>query len=276
MNGLSHQKCKTELDKLNLRGLPDTGCLSVNCTILYTSRHWKVELIRPIYNKNDIEVELVGLAKNGVDSIIRTILRSQTDLAFDSTEFNVKFTKLKTQIQNSETSMKVPMFVTISVFLWLHGKDVKESTTGLALDQLELLIQRAEMRGDIQENATGTVDESVGSTIDMPEVIQNNTSLSQIIGVLYKLGKVAFMDLISSESRLVFDREKLEDGLGKVELEIALKVGIVSQMRAPGFFNVPKVSIEFLHKSMQEAMAALYIVCDKADAFSSFVSIVVL
>ena len=254
---------------LNLKGLPDIGRVSMNCTTLYASRHWKLERIQPIYKKHDMQVELVGLAKKGVDSIIQTILRSQTELAFDSTEFKIKCTELKTQIEKSEASMKVPMFVTMSVFLLLHGKYMQESVTGLALDQLELLIQRAEKRDDIPKNATGTVEESVGSTIDVPEIIQINTSLSKVIAVLFKLGKEAFMDLISNETRLVFEREKLEDGLGKVELEIALKVGIVSQMRAPGFPNVPKVSIEFLHKSMQEAMAALYIVCDKPDAFLS-------
>ena len=88
--------------------------------------------------------------------------------------------------------------------------------------------------------------------------------------MLYNLGKIAFNDLISKTSHLVFKLDTLKEALGARELELALKVGIVSQMRAPGRFHIPKVSIEFFHKSMQEAIAALYIVCDKTDrAFTS-------
>ena len=66
-----------------------------------------------------------------------------------------------------------------------------------------------------------------------------------------------------------FEKEKLREELGDRVLDITLKVGVVSQMRAPGMFRVPKVSIQFLHKYIQEAMAALYVVCNKSDAFTS-------
>ena len=83
--------------------------------------------------------------------------------------------------------------------------------------------------------------------------------------LLLNLGKIAFDDLISKTSHLVFKLDALKEALGASELELALKVGIISQTQAPGRFHIPKVRIEFFHKSIQEAMAALYIVCDKTD-----------
>ena len=91
--------------------------------------------------------------------------------------------------------------------------------------------------------------------------------VSRFIGLLLKLGKIAYDDLISTESHLVFDRDSLQEELGETELMFALKVGLISQMRAPGRSHIPKVSIEFLHKSIQEALAALYIVSNESEMF---------
>ena len=257
-----------ELSNLNPKGLPDTGRLSMNCTILFASRHWKLDLLKPKYKANDTEVEILGLTEKGIKSIIENILKNQTELEIGSEDYNAKLTILKTRVEKSKSSIDVPMFVTMTAFLGLHGDYVQESDTGLFFDQVVLLVRRAIDDGRISEEAADGLHITNGSTIDKPKVItaiQQNKILSRFIVVLYKLGKLAYDGLI--ESNLVFDQDTLEeeDVLGKRELEIALKVGIVSQMRAPGFFLVPKVSIEFLHKSMQEAMAALYIVCDKSE-----------
>ena len=261
-----------ELTNLNLKGLPDTGRLSMNCTILFASRHWKLDLIKPIYKAKDIEVEILGLTEKGKESIIENILKNQTELGIGSEDYNAKLTKLKTQVEKSKSSIDVPMFVTMTAFLGLHGDYVQESDTGLFFDQVVLLIRRAIDDGRISKDAADGLHITHGSSIAIPKVItetQQNKILSRFIFVLYKLGKVAYNGLI--ELNLVFDQDTLreEDVLGKRALDIALKVGIVSQMTAPRFFLVPKVSIEFIHKSMQEAMAALYIVCGKSDALTT-------
>ena len=262
-----------ELANLNLKGLPDVGRLSMNCTILFASRHWKLDLVKPKYKANDIEVEILGLTEKGIESIIENILQNQTELEISSVGYKAKCSKLMKRVEKSKSSINVPMFVTMKVFLGLHGDYVQESYTGLFFDQVVLLIRRAIHDGRISKEAADRLHITHGSSIAIPKVIteiQQNKILSIFIILLYKLGKVAYDGLI--KSHLVFDEDTLEEEcvLGKRELDIALKVGIVSQMKAPGYFLVPKVSIEFLHKSMQEAMAALYIVCDKSDAFTSF------
>ena len=252
---------------LRQKGLPNTKGLSRNCTILFASRHWKVELIQPKYSKYDMVIEILGLNDKGLNAIIQNILSNFFKLKEDSLVYKTKTRALKTDIKNSESSVKVPMFVTMSVFLGFDGKHVRKSATGLILDQLELLIRRALDSGHIDENVIHGLNLTTGPIIDVPKVIQGNKILSQFTTVFYKLGKIAFNDLISKESRLVFKRDILDEVLGECELDIALKVGIVSQMRTPGRFLIPKLSIEFLHESMQEAMAALYVVSNSPVAF---------
>ena len=260
--------------KLREKGIPNTKGLSVNCTVLFASRHWKVDLIQPKYSKNDIVVELLGLTDKGLDTIIQNVLINFFKLEIESPAYKSKMIALKTQLQNSkfQSSTKIPMLVTVSVFLGFDGNFDKRSVTGLALNQLDLLIRRAIENEHIDADVLKVLDMSVALDIEKPKIIQKNKYLSQCLFVLYNLGKIAFNDLISKTSHLVFKLDALKEALGKRELELALKVGIVSQMRAPGRFHIPKVSIEFFHKSMQEAMAALYIVCDKTDcAFTSLI-----
>ena len=254
--------------KLRQKGIPNTGGLSANCTVLFASRHWKIEQIQPKYSRSDIVVEILGLTDKGVDTIIHNILVNYFKLGADTLLNETKSNVIKKQIQMSKSSQKIPMFVTISVFLGYNGKQVQDSDTGLAMDQLELLIERVKSdRTD--KDVTDGLDQTTRSAIDIPKIIEENKNMSQLIVVFYKLGRIALKDLISKESHLVFKEETLRKELGDPVLDIALTVGVVSQMRAPGRFLVPEVSIQFLHKSIQEAMAALYVVCDKSDAFSS-------
>ena len=253
--------------KLREKGLPNTNGLSANCTVLFASRHWKVDLIQPKYSKRDIVVEILGLADKGLNTMLQNILVNFFNLEIESHEYEVKFEDLKNQIHNSKfkSSMKIPMLVTVAVFLGFDGNFDQSSVTGLALNQLELLIRRAIERGHIDTNVVNKLHTSLAPVKERPKIIQQKKYISQYFIILYKLGKIAFNDLVSKTSHLVFNLDALQEALGERELELSLKVGIVSQMRAPGRFHTPKVSIEFFHKSMQEALAALYIVCDESD-----------
>ena len=270
VDGLDEWAVSPEAQKiLQRQGLPNTKGLSVNCTVLFASRHWKIDLLKPKYCKNDIVVEISGLSKKGVDTIIQNILVNFFKLDLESAEFEVKVEKLKSQMLNStfESSMRIPMLVTFAVFLGFDEKLDQKSKTWLALDQLELLIQRAFESEQIDIEILKRLDITEASIVENPMVKQKKY-LSQFIPVLYKLGKIAFNDLVSETPNLVFNVDALVEALGERELEFALKVGVVSQMRAPGRFHTPRVSIEFFHKSMQEALVALYIVCDRSSAFT--------
>ena len=269
VDGLDEWKYSQEVqEKLRRKGMPNTAGLSANCTVLYASRHWKVDLIQPKYSKNDIVVEILGLSEKGENAIIQNILVNYFMLSIGSPEYEAKLESLKGQMQNTifKTSMKIPILVSTFVFLGFDGNYDQKSVIGLVFDQLELLIRR-ESRHFENEMTKGFDVASCNKEI--PKIIQQNKFLSQCNSIWLKLGKIAFNDLVSKQSLLVFDLESLQEAVGARQLELALKMGIVGQMQAPGRFHIPKVSIEFFHKSIQEAIAALYIVCNKSTALIS-------
>ena len=269
VDGLDEWKYSQDVqEKLRQKGLPNTGELSTKCTVLYASRHWKVDLIQPKYSKSDIVVEILGLNDKGANTIIQNILVNFFKLEIDSPEYEAKFDALKKQLQNTifKSAINIPLLLSTFVFLGFDGTYEQRLVIGLALDQLELLIRRGARH--IGKEVIKGLNKSF-SNKEIPRILQKNNYLSQFISVLYKLGKIAFNDLVSKQSHLVFDLESLQETVGVCELELALKVGIVGQMQAPGRFHIPKVSIEFFHKSIQEALAALYVVCDKSIALTS-------
>ena len=157
--------------RLREKGLPNTRGLSVNCTVLFASRHWKVDIIRPRYSKNDIVVEILGLTDKGVETIIQNILVNFFKLNIESAAYKAKLEDIKTQLRNSKfkSSTKIPMLVTVSVFLGFDGNLDSKSITGLALNQLDLLIRRAIESEHIDEDFRKGLDISVAPDIETPK-----------------------------------------------------------------------------------------------------------
>ena len=79
-------------------------------------------------------------------------------------------------------------------------------------------------------------------------------------------GKLALKDLVSEETHLVFPKYQLERDIGQTLVELALRTGILTQVKAPGLSYQQRVSVNFFHKSIQEFMAAL-VVCGNKQEF---------
>ena len=75
---------------------------------------------------------------------------------------------------------------------------------------------------------------------------------------------------MSGETKLVFQKDELEREIGHPLVEIALKVGLISQTKAPGRFHQQNVSVNFYHKSVQEFLAAVHLTCTDTDDIRSY------
>ena len=129
--------------------------------------------------------------------------------------------------------------------------------TQLYIKLTELTIARAtnkhdEVRTHIcnnQQNRTGTDN--------MPNILSNFSHIVDFLDVIKLVGKLALRDLLSDETNLIFPKDELERNIGKSNVDLALKAGILSQSKVPGLSYQQRISVSFYHKSIQEFVAAL-------------------
>ena len=259
------------------------------CTVLMTSRHWKFYDLAPDINYLDRVVEVCGLDYRGRKQVIEKVLVNYFGIDTKSPEFESKVRDIseKTTDEKYKSIMDIPLLLTASVYLWQSNTSLQESMTSFYAALLNLLIKLA---FDNKRVTQIPILMQSMTKIDFPSFMTKQKKLRDHFKILVSLGKVAYEDLVlgnqKSEkyekeyddkqrleaSQLVFEKEELIEKLGGEVLAFALGVGLLSQSSAPGTFDEENVSINFFHKTIEEFLAALYLVCSDEVSFDSFLT----
>ena len=105
----------------------------------------------------------------------------------------------------------------------------------------------------------------------MPKIVKIFDHVSHYIDMLLPFCELAFTDLMSDETKLVFHKGQLERRLGKSHVDLAHRLGLISQTKVRSDIGRPQnVSVSFYHKSVQELLAAVYMTCGDQDAVTTF------
>ena len=136
------------------------------------------------------------------------------------------------------------------------------------LKLMELTITRAESKHSTVSTFLCDKRHNPSIPLNIPSLLLGFDSIIDFLEIIKPVGRLALHDLVSEEPHLVFPKNKLEREIGQSTVELALKAGILSQAKAPGFSYQQRVSVSFFHKSMQEFIAALYITCGDTEALS--------
>ena len=106
---------------------------------------------------------------------------------------------------------------------------------------------------------------------DLPEILKTFHHVSHFIDMLLPFCELAFTDLMSAETKLVFNKGQLERRLGKSHVDLAHRLGLISQAKVRSDIGCPQnVSVSFYHKSVQELLAAMYMTCGNPDPVTLF------
>ena len=106
---------------------------------------------------------------------------------------------------------------------------------------------------------------------DLLRMLKSFKHLSHFIDMLLPFCELAFTDLMSAETKLVFNKGQLETQLGKSHVDLAHRLGLISQAKVRSDIGCPQnVSVSFYHKSVQELLAAMYMTCGNRDAVTTF------
>ena len=288
-SGLHKCTCLIVIDGLDeMKGEVDINVDMSRCTVLRTSRHWKFHDLAPDINDLDRVVEVFGLDDDGKKQIIQKILVNYFGIADKSEELHGKVEETLEKIlgEKYKSLMDIPLLLTASVYLWQSNTSPQESLTSFYAALLNLLIKLA---FDNKRVTKIPVVRQSMTKIDFPSFMTKQRKMRGHIEVLVLIGRVAYEDLVLGNrkfenpekekyegrqrvgtSQLVFEKDELLDKLGGEVLTFTLEVGLLSQSSAPGSFDDDNVSINFFHKTIEEFLAALYLVCSDEVSFDSF------
>ena len=184
-----------------------------------------------------------------------------------------------------ESLVKMPMMLTACCCMWyeedaysgqsqdtegqvtIDSPTVHTSITHTYLSLVDSMIRRADQKCDLRSPLTQAAPLP---RTNIPKILKSFSYIHSFLFALLPLCRLAYNDLVSGETRLVFQKDELERKIGPPLVEIALKVGLISQTKAPGRFHQQNVSVNFYHKSVQEFLAAVHLTCTDTDDIRSY------
>ncbi|KAH3798122.1 uncharacterized protein LOC127839460 [Dreissena polymorpha] len=237
-------------DGSNLAEPSMAGFPNDKCSVLTTSRPWTLADERIKNSIINILLEIEGIKDPYAFSerILRCILDESNDL--ETAEKKFKKFILKRKLTSLSYS---PILYTLIICTWVKTMDAEEHLKGSSLCALYTTLL---------ESLCKKANDTIGFFNDLnpPQVkcFVSTSYLRQIIENVDVISKAAFHLLFSPEKEksIVFKDKELSNYLSKSEIEFSLKAGLLSKRKTKTGF---KWSISFIHKSMQEFLAAYYI-----------------
>ena len=264
-------------------GLPNTRGLSDNCVLLWTMRPWKLVHLQLKPKHDDHIVTVSGLSPYSVAKVLENILIRFYGLKLEELKSEFLAYCKKVTDKKLEGIMRMPIMLIAACHLW-HKNEAKSfdseqsfSKTHLYLSLLDLMIQNAARKqckqGRVEQNPTLSLltesdrDQISSTHPGLPEIVKTFDHVSHFIDMLLPFCELAFTDLMSAETKLVFNKGQLERQLGKSHVDLAHRLGLISQATVRSDIGRPQnVSVSFYHKSVQELLAAMYMTCGNRDA----------
>ena len=269
-------------------GLPTSDGLSDNCVLMWTMRPWKLVHLQLKPKHDDHIVTVSGLSPYSVAKVIENILIRFYGLKGEALKLRFLAYCKKVTDKTLEGIMRMPMMLIAACHLWhkeeaigskkLSDSEQSFSKTHLYLSLLDLMIQNAANKQNKQRSMEQNLSVSLSSDRENnlstlpgpPKILKTFNHVSRYIDMLLPFCELAFTDLMSAETKLVFNRGQLERQLGKLHVDLAYRLGLISQAKVRSDIGRPQnVSVSFYHKSVQELLAAMYMTCENRDAVTT-------
>ena len=259
----------------------------ISYILFCTTRPWKLTQLSLTYSHVDKVVQIFGLLPTSEKKVIENVLVNFYKLEKETEEFEKKLERYSSMLKISslESLVKIPMMLTACCCMWYEedayseqSQDIKgqvtidsptvhTSMTHTYLSLIDSMIRRADQKCELRSVLMQSLP---STTTNIQNILASFSYIYSFLDTLLPLCKFAYNDLVCDETKLVFQKDELEREIGQPLVEIALKVGLISQTKAPGRFHQQNVSVNFYHKSVQEFLAAVHLTCADTDDIRSY------
>ena len=259
----------------NIRGVNRSKCV-----LLSTMRPWKLAQLQLTPKLNDQIITVSGLSSYSVAKVIENVL-----VNFYGLEEDVLMTKFLECYERAENKtmqglMKMPIMLIAACHLWQSENETFRFGQSLSRTHLYLALLSKMIASSAYKQKKSTTqgapesglrkNEEAEAHSTYPDILRRFCDITHVIDMLLPLCQLAYTDLVSDESKLVFHQGQLEQQLGQSEVDLAFKLGLISQRKLRGLCLRGNVKVNFYHKSVQELLAAMYLTCASTDKVTSF------
>ena len=256
---------------------PDTHGL-VNSVILSTMRPWALVNTELKLNENDTAYEVLGLHPDHIGDMISKVLVNFCGLQTNSVEYDAKCAKyFKTITGTNLDTIFNPMMLLALILLWNEGgiddyKGQNMSRARLHLSLIEVMIQRAETKdNDVKYYIQNYLQGKEKLSLVFDRKLSDFRYISYTEDVLLPFCKLAHDGLMDDNDFLVFEKHQLEEQLSSERVKLALKIGFITERKSRNKTDKQIIVVQYLHKSIQELLAAVYVIQREKDDEESFI-----
>ncbi|XP_045156559.2 uncharacterized protein LOC123523037 [Mercenaria mercenaria] len=232
-----------------------------NCTVLTTTRPWKLDVVRLSSCEIDQQIEMLSLKHEQSVALTNKVIKylnTKNELSKPYADFE--------EIVKKKTLNKlyhIPLILMQLLCLWYDGEPIGKSLCQIYTNVLEFIFKRAFRKSkELAEITFQNLQSSVTTDIQLPRCFEAASNCRKCKSFLISLGKLAFEQIFSKDrgSSIVFDISIAERRLSDLELKFAFETGILTRSKTQDQKLTSKCSsVSFIHKSYQEFLAALYI-----------------
>ncbi|XP_053387713.1 uncharacterized protein LOC123541823 [Mercenaria mercenaria] len=264
-NILSKEKCLLILDGLDEWTHPVSSCTlgpsdlphrkARECTILTTTRPWKLSDINLSFSEIDQKLELVGLNGESSDELKRRVISLLCNKNDEILEKNIRYFNSAVNEKNMSNLEPSPLLLMYLLCLWCDGTQLGRSKCELYCQIIELLLKRTFRKCPHILPAQAHFNGSV------PQCFNKLENCKRYLKFLKDLGRLAFETLFSKtgENVLAFNSRIAEECLSEEILDLSRLSGILTQDKERTNVTRQTQKTSFVHKTVHEFFAALYI-----------------
>ncbi|XP_053393527.1 uncharacterized protein LOC123564910 isoform X2 [Mercenaria mercenaria] len=264
-----------------------------HCTVLTTTRPWKLDEIRSSCSFIDRAVAIRGFINRDISDFAGKVIKklnqkTSTEIASNERHIeNIKDFEMEVQKRFHTRYyfpdlMKIPFIVIFMVLKWFKDGSLESTMAGNYSSLLENMLEHEEGYRNLQprygqkrkydgrlscvpylEEAKAEWSKELDT---LPDCIKKHPICRQYSGLILKLSRIAFEGLFEKKGNtLIFIEEVLLKSLSPEELEVSVKSGLLSKTNDIGGPSIGMSKFSFLHKTVQEYMSAIYLVAHEND-----------
>ncbi|XP_045169476.2 uncharacterized protein LOC123532177 [Mercenaria mercenaria] len=243
------------------RGLPVSSGED-NFTKLFTSRPWKVELLRPNLSDEDLDISIKGIRKSGAECLVKNVF-NELKTNKDEVELSTVIFLHKLREMNIECLDSVPLLLKLLVCVSEGDGEFADTQLGIYSSVISKLRFLAVERNKNNDRFESLVSQVERENCELPACLKKYPLCRLFSSLIHSLGRLSFETIFhkNSETALVFKDEDLTRyGISKAENELSMQIGLLSKKKVIGVSKMyPVRCVSFVHKTFQEYFAALYV-----------------